>query len=154
MSFRTWKGCLDGRLEENLPFAYMRHPQTIRHRTIPHKNVKSSFFYDDMVINVGINEEVKQIGVFTYTTVNETQRTIPIVTLVRLKPQNESLELNSLSGIDAVVEGVLLLLEVCDVVCGISKGFYGDSFVFMTGKNKLGSFVLGFHQFWKVWEYA
>lgn len=42
-----------------------------------------SFFYDDMVINVGINEEVKQIGVFTYTTVNETQRTVPIVTLVR-----------------------------------------------------------------------
>lgn len=42
-----------------------------------------SFFYDDMVINVGINEEVKQIGVFTYTTVNETQRTVPIVTLVK-----------------------------------------------------------------------
>lgn len=42
-----------------------------------------SFFYDEMVINVGINEEVKQIGVFTYTTVNETQRTVPIVTLVK-----------------------------------------------------------------------
>ena len=83
MSFRTWKGCLDGRLEENLLFEAMRHPQTIRHRTIPHKNVKRSFFYDEMVINVGINEEVKQIGVSIYTTVNETQRTVPIVTLVK-----------------------------------------------------------------------
>ena len=41
MSFRPWSGYLDGRLEENLPFASMRHSQTIRQSTITHKNVKN-----------------------------------------------------------------------------------------------------------------
>lgn len=44
---------------------------------------KNSFFYDDLVINVGSNEEVKQIGVYTYLTKNETYKTVPIVVIVR-----------------------------------------------------------------------
>ena len=42
-----------------------------------------SYFYDDMVINVGSIEEVKQIGIYTYTTVKETNKTVPIVVILK-----------------------------------------------------------------------
>ena len=37
MSFRPWSGCLDGRLEENLPFASMRHPRPSIRGPLPRK---------------------------------------------------------------------------------------------------------------------
>ena len=44
---------------------------------------EDSYFYDDMVIDVGSFEEVKQIGVYTYTTKNESLKTVPIVYIVK-----------------------------------------------------------------------
>ena len=44
---------------------------------------EDAYYYDDMAISVGENEEVKQIGVYTYTTVEERQKTVPIVYIVK-----------------------------------------------------------------------
>ena len=44
---------------------------------------EGSYFYDDMAISVGSNEEVKQIGIYTYTTVKDSSKTVPIVVIVR-----------------------------------------------------------------------
>lgn len=47
--------------------------------------VCSDYLYDDQVIDVAKNEEVKQIGIYTYRTVNkdyEQYKTVPIIILV------------------------------------------------------------------------
>ena len=47
--------------------------------------VCSDYLYDNQVIDVAKNEEVKQIGIYTYRTVNkdyEQYKTVPIIILV------------------------------------------------------------------------
>ena len=44
---------------------------------------EDAYFYDDMAIDVGSREEVKQIGTYSYTTVEDRNKTVPIVVIVK-----------------------------------------------------------------------
>lgn len=46
---------------------------------------QDEYFYDDQAISVPKTSEVKQIGVYTYTTTKETVKTVPMVRILSAK---------------------------------------------------------------------